>query len=529
MNWLIALALLLPLVSLAALARPRLLAPALALAPLPLVLLGAIGDAQARLPLMLLGSEFATDAVNRPLLLLAGVGWSLAGAFVAASVDERRRSFCAFWLLALAGQCAALLGGDLASFYLGYVVMTLAAYGLVVHERSGEAWRAGRVYLVLALAGEALILSGLLMLGARHGNADFASLYAAPPAVLPSILLLIGFAVKLGVVPLHVWLPLAHPVAPVPASAVLSGVLVKAGLLGMLRFVPAEMLPAPDLLLAIGLFTAAFGALVGLAQTRLKTVLAYSTVSQMGLAFAGLAGTHAAGAGALAALGLFAAHHGLNKIALFLAAGHRVSGRLAWLLFLLPAASLAGLPFTSGALAKLALKDALDTAGAGPWLVALSLSSVLTTMLLLHAFALARARVKGRANAHPAWIGAVAAGVLLPWWLAADATRSYAFGFAPIFDALWPIVLGAIAYAALRRLLPRLRMPEGDLVVLMEAAARRPLGATVRIGAAWGRWEPRAPDFRPDREKLRHIESQLGHLPIAGLCMLLILVCLALI
>jgi formate hydrogenlyase subunit 3/multisubunit Na+/H+ antiporter MnhD subunit len=334
--------------------------------------------------------------------------------------------------------------------------------------------------------------------------------------------------VKLGVVPLHIWLPLAHPVAPVPASAVLSGLLVKAGLLGMLRFVPAEALPTQDALLAIGLFTAAFGAVVGLAQSRLKTVLAYSTVSQMGLAFAGLAAMHSGGAAPIAALGLFSLHHGLNKIALFLAAGHRMSGRLAWLLFLLPAASLAGLPFTSGALAKLALKDALDTAGAAPWLIGFSLSSVLTSVLLLHAFALARAQEKGRENAHPAWIGVVAAGVLLPWWIAPDTTRVYAFGLVPILDALWPLAVGAIVYVAVRRLRTKLHVPEGDLVVLMEAAAQRTAGAIAHLASAWVRWEPRAPDLRPDREQLRRIELQLGRLPIAGLCMLLILVGLAL-
>jgi len=112
-------------------------------------------------------------------------------------------------------------------------------------------------------------------------------------------------------VPLHVWLPVAHPVAPVPASAVLSGVLVKLGLLGMMRVLPEGSLAPATLVFFLGLATSAYGALAGLGQTRLKTVLAYSTVSQMGLLFAGFAALQAAGGGT-AVLGLLALHHGLN-------------------------------------------------------------------------------------------------------------------------------------------------------------------------------------------------------------------------
>jgi formate hydrogenlyase subunit 3/multisubunit Na+/H+ antiporter MnhD subunit len=530
MEALVALALLLPFAALGALALPRLLPFALPIAPLPLVLLGLSGGIEARLPLALLNLDFATDAVNRPLLLLAGTGWMLAGAFVSASVNERRPGFGACWLLTLGGQCIALLGAELVSFYLGYVTMTIAAYGLVVHERTHEAWRAGRIYIVLAIFGEALILSGLLMLGALYGNAAFSALHAAPPAALPSLLLLGGFAVKVGLAPLHVWLPLAHPVAPVPASAVLSGLIVKTGLLGMLRFVVPEAMPSAETMLALGLFTAAYGAVVGLVQVRLKTVLAYSTVSQMGLAVAGLAALQHAGETALAALALFAMHHGMNKIALFLAAGHRVGGWTQRLLFLLPAAALAGLPLTSGALAKSALKDALDAAGAGPWLIGLSLSSALTTMLLLHAYKLARSQQKGLERAHPAWICAVAAGVLLPWWLAVRG------GSPPpipgvIVDAVWPVALGAVLFALGRSMSQRMqqRVPEGDLAVVLEACARRVIGVSARIMSAWTAWQPRLPDLTPDAERLRRVENALGRLPVAGLCMLLVLLVLAMV
>lgn len=502
----------------------------LAFAPMPLLLAGATGAGEASFPHLLFGFGLAVDAVNQPLLLLAGLGWSIAGAHAGDTVGERARSFGFFWMATLAGQALALLGTDLATFYLGYVAMTLAAYGLVVHARSEEAWRAGRVYLVLAFAGEALVLSGLLTIGATHGNAAFAVLAREPVASLPALMMCAGFAVKLGAVPLHVWLPLAHPVAPVPASAVLSGVLVKAGLLGMLRFAP----PAPDwsgAIVAAGLFCAAYGAIAGLAQARLKTVLAYSTISQMGLAIAGIGAWLAAGLGreaALAALGLFALHHGLNKIALFLAAGHSLNSPLAHAAFLLPAAALAGLPPASGHLAKIALKDALDAAGLHPWAASLALSSALTTALMLHAWRLAAARNDGSERIHPAWALAVLAGVALPWLWAARAPMPALWSAAILWSAIWPLLLGAALFVGLRRLRrrPGSVVPEGDVVVWYEAAARSVLRAGARAGEAWTAFSPRAPDLWPSVQHLRSAEVALARLPIAGLCLLGVLLLL---
>lgn len=230
---------------------------AMVLAPLPLLVLALLGEGAVNASRLLLGLSFAVDDVNRPLLLLAGLGWGLAGAFAASRIGQARERFARFWFLVLAGQAWLLLAADLAGFYAGYLLMTLAAFGLVVHTGSAEAWRAGRVYLVLALAGEALVLAGVLLLAGEHGNAGLADLSGVIPGPVAG-LLFAGFAVKLGLVPAHVWLPLAHPVAPVPASAILSGVLVKAGLLGMLRLVPGGAIE-PVVLLAFGLLTAAWG------------------------------------------------------------------------------------------------------------------------------------------------------------------------------------------------------------------------------------------------------------------------------
>lgn len=519
MSLLIALALLLPLLSLGLLAWPRAVRVAMPLAPLLLPVLALAPDSTLEIPL-LLRSSCGVDAVNRPLLLLAGLGWALAGWFAASTVRERPRQFAAFWLLTMAGHAAALLGGSLSAFYLGYVVMTVAAYGLVVHSRGEEAMRAGRVYMVLAVLGEVLVLSGLLAIAARYGNIAFRDLPSVPqPAAW---LLLAGFAVKLGAVPLHVWLPLAHPVAPVPASAILSGLLVKAGLLGMLRFAPALDADGSQFLMAAGLLTAAWGALVGLLQSRLKTVLAYSTISQMGLALVGLAAVLAGAAPA--ALGLFALHHGLNKVALFLAAGHSLRGRFAGSLFLLPAAALAGLPLTSGLLAKTALKQGLS----GPWLVGLSLSSAATTLLLLHAWRLAREKDSGLARPHPAWIAAVVSGLVAPWLWAWSRELPLGLSVSDLLGSIWPVLLGGALYLGWRRLTAARepRLPEGDIVVWLERLGRAVCGRLGKMLDAWMDWEPHLPNLWPRPRALRATEVALGRLAVAGMFLLLILLAL---
>jgi formate hydrogenlyase subunit 3/multisubunit Na+/H+ antiporter MnhD subunit len=159
--WPIALPLLAPLVLLAVFVAARgAEGPrwALPLASLPALLLAAWPDAELALPELLLGVRLRVDGLARPMLLLVGLAWSAAGWFAASRLEQRFRIFAMFWLATLAGTLVATLAGDLATFYTGYVVMTFAAYGLVLHERSPAALHAAKVYLVLALVGEALLL-----------------------------------------------------------------------------------------------------------------------------------------------------------------------------------------------------------------------------------------------------------------------------------------------------------------------------------------------------------------------------------
>jgi formate hydrogenlyase subunit 3/multisubunit Na+/H+ antiporter MnhD subunit len=504
----------------------------------PLVLLWPLLTGErADWPATLLGLGLGVDAVSAPLALLTAVAWSLAGWFGLASVRAEARGYWIGWAASLAGMTMTLLAQSLSAFYVGYVVVSLAAYLLVVQARDAAAWRAGRVYLVMALAGEAAVLSGVLVLAGHYGNVDL-GLLAGPGLEAgrdaASVLLLAGFAVKLGIVPLHVWLPLAHPIAPVPASAVLSGVIVKAGLLGWLRLLPPgglDAVPTGQALLTLGLVTAFAGVLLGLTQAKLKTVLAYSTVSQMGLvlvAYALLYLTPGSEAALPAAVGLFALHHGLNKAALFLACGCAPgASRLRMLLVALPALSLAAAPLTTGWLAKTWLKRGVDLGielGTLPALGygALTLTSAATALLMVRVWRLARETRDPGPALHPAWALATAAALTLPWAYAARAGLLVSPSPSGLWAATWPlIVAAAVAAVALRLGWRRVAVPEGDLVVLAERAL------------AWRGWTgPKAAPLerRPRRgsrlsaagARLAGLEARLRELPVVGLVTLLL-------
>ena len=513
------------------------IAPFAPLALLPVLL----SPSEAELGLPLVGIRLAPDTVAIPLLWLTLLAWSLAGWMAAGQIDRERAWFWSGWLLALAGMNLLLLAGNLVSFYLGFAAMSLSAYLLVVHAGTAEAWRAGRVYLVMALAGEAAVLSGVLLLAGQLGNVAFEEMLgdAATAALTEGParwLLLVGFAVKLGIVPLHLWLPLAHPVAPVPASAILSGVIVKAGLLGWIRMVPAldvDPLIIGQWMLAFGLLTAFAGVLLGLTQRRIKTVLAYSTISQMGLLLCGFSawflmpGEREA---VLATLGLLALHHGLNKAALFLACACEPGvSRWRLALFALPALSLAGLPLTTGFLAKGELKNVLGLAGVGDWVMLLvALSSTATALLMWKAYALARSMDAPKRGAHPAWVLLVLAALVAPWLYGASLSLVAWPDPAKLFDAGWPLLLAALLIVLGRQVPYRLRLslPEGDLVVHFERLASW-LGQTGR-----SLYEPRPStdrwrlDSRRALSLLARMEGSEASLPLVGLALLAVAVLL---
>lgn len=433
--------------------------------------------------------------LDRPgAILLGGAAllWSAAGAFASSYMGREPAAarFAVWWLLTLTGSLGLFIVGDVANFYLLFTLASLAAYGLIVHEQTARAHRAGVIYVVLALLAEAFLLLAFVMLAADHPDANpairdvVASLPSSPMRDGIVVLLILGFALKMGLVPLHVWLPLAHPAAPMPASAVLSGVVVKAGVIGLIRFLPFEAgLPFwGSLLIAVGIVTAYFGVIVGVTQTRAKTILAYSTVSQMGLLAVLLGvGLDNADAGATSLIAYYAVHHTLVKGALFLAVGILAAtggARLRPVLLLtgLLALSLGGMPLTSGALAKLATKPML---GYGYLSHAMALAGAGSTLLMLHFLSImARdARENSPSSAPPGqlipWLVVAAASLVIPWSLyPAIAGESIASLLQPdaLWKVIWPMLLGALAMLLLRRItrLPG-SIPEGDIVVLAEA------------------------------------------------------------
>lgn len=461
---------------------------------LPFAALPALGAAlflpagsTQTLPAVLLGAQLALDGTGRLFLGIAALLWTLAGIYARSSIGGAGQGrFAGFWLTTLSGNMLLLVAADLVTFYLAFVTLSLAAFGLVVHSGTGEARRASRIYLALAVFGETLLLLGLMVAAAGAGSILIGDARAALPLSpyrdLALALLLGGFGLKAGLVPLHMWLPLAHPAAPVPASAVLSGAIVSAGIFGLIRFLPLEAdLPGWSIIMTVlGLVTSFYGILAGVFQPRPKTVLAYSTLSQMGLVIVILGSGFGAAAVApvLAAAGFYVAHHGLAKGALFLSVGllHDTGGR--WRMAALGvtavlALAIAGLPLTGGALAKLAAKETL---GSGLVATLVTLSAAGSTLLMLRFVQLVRREqvaphTRPQAASAVAFTICAAAALILPWLLlpGTGLAASYVFDGAVLWQAVWPIAIGfAVFGTALRIRRPAPEVPEGDIVVFAE-------------------------------------------------------------
>ena len=450
--------------------------------------------------------------------------------------------FTAFFLATLSGNLGVCLAMDAASFYLTFAVMTFAAYGLVVHEGDAEARRAGRVYLIMAVLGEALLIAGLLLLAGAAQTHFLPEMARAAAMEMPNLayaLLFLGFGVKAGVPLLHMWLPLAHPVAPTPASAVLSGAMIKAGLLGWLRFLPLGEATVPALgavILGLGLFAAFFGVVAGLVQRQPKTLLAYSSISQMGLM------TLAVGAGLLLpkawslllpAIGLYSLHHGLAKGALFLGVGvAQRFGRNGWVMagLLLPALALAGAPFTSGALAKTQLKAALAGLPT-PWpeLLAWTLPlAAVGTGLLMARFLLLTPR-GGKQNDGigllPPWLVVLTAVAALAWMQADDSTVVAVLSGSGLVSAAWPmLVVALLAYAAWWRGWRGPAIPPGDVLVWLERAAATLRRVSLPYSFQSKRVFPAALVYI---SRICYLEKILCNWPLVGGLWLFVLVALA--
>lgn len=359
----------------------------LALTALAIASLASGATARLVLPLGLpdLPIHLRLDALSSLFLALLGaasVGVSVFSAgYFRGGEGMAPGLMCLQYHVFLASMGLVLLADDAYAFMLGWELMALSSYFLVTTQhRIAEIRRAGFLYLLMAHVGA---LSILMSFGILQGGSWQFTFDAMRAAHLSSgwaagafLLALLGFGAKAGLVPLHVWLPEAHPAAPSPVSALLSGVMLKTALYGLLR-IAFDLLGHPLwwwglLPLAAGLLTAFYGVVFAAVQTDMKRLLAYSSIENVGLLFtgAGLALVfHGVGMQALAALALLATlYHALNhaamKCLLFLgtgsvlhATGERNLGRLGGLIHRMPwvaaltlvgALALAGLPPLNG-------------------------------------------------------------------------------------------------------------------------------------------------------------------------------------
>jgi len=467
MIWLgatLALPLLMLLACLSSVVRAR-MAGWLAIAPLPgLAAALFASDASLDLPPLLWRLRLSLDLPSAILLGTAALLWTAAGVYAAAWFrdDPRGGRIAVWWLLTLTGSLGVFMAADLVSFYLLFSLVSLAAYGMIIEGRTPDAQRVGLIYVAFAVFGEALLLLGFVMLAESISGKSLllrdvvAALPTSPWRNASLALIILGFGVKLGMAPFHPWMPITYRTAPIPAAAVLSGAAVKAGVIGLIRFLPLGVALSGwgAVLVALGFISAFYGVLIGLRQSNPRVVLACSSISQMGVVAALFGAGLMAGDGHVALVAAFyAAHHTLVKGGLFLGVGLApLAGVQRRRLLMVPAAviglGLAGLPLTGGALAKLAIKPVLGYGLAGALGIA---SSVATALLMTHFLrrlaalpASTPAGAQGRALRW-SWLVVAAAAVVVPWTLyptVLDGSLAQAFAPAELWSSLWPVLLG---------------------------------------------------------------------------------------
>jgi len=348
--------------------------------------------------LMLDGVTFYVDGTGFIFALVTSFVWLLATIYSVSYMghEHSRSRFFSFLILTLAADLGVLVTGDLFSLFIFFELLGLSSWVLVIHTETPEALKAGKKYLFMGVIGGLLLLFGIFLvfintntllleplLGTLGGLGNIKYLIAAS--------MTLGFGVKAGMFPVHVWLPEAHPVAPSPASALLSAIMVKAGIYGIIRtlllvFSPTEsaealwhiMTPVGSVMIWIGVITMTLGMVLALLQTNLKRLLAYSTISQIGYIIFGIG--IAVYLGFEGSIGLAGAvyhflNHALYKSLLFLMAGaiyyrtHELDMRrlgglwrrmpFTFLLGLVAFFGIAGMPFFNGYASKFLLFEGI--------------------------------------------------------------------------------------------------------------------------------------------------------------------------
>lgn len=336
------------------------------------------------------GIGFRMEGFRVVYVILAAFAWTVSSLFALwyTKGEENRGRYYFYTLLTLGATLGVFLSVDLYTTFIFFEIMSLASYVWVIQEEDAEAVRASQTYLAVAIIGGLVMLMGIFMIYNSFGTLQYDELTnlsaaASDKTVLyaAGFCLLFGFGAKAGSFPLHIWLPKAHPVAPAPASALLSGILTKAGMYGVLlltgRLFLGDVLFG-QILLFLAVCTMLVGAVLALFSIDMKHILACSSVSQIGFMLVG--------AGAMCILEeeqwlavqgaiLHMVNHSLFKLVLFLLAGVIVKNLESrdlnvirgfgvgkpWFmaLYLCAALGIAGIPGFSGFVSKSMLHEAI--------------------------------------------------------------------------------------------------------------------------------------------------------------------------
>ena len=367
----------------------------------------------------ILSIQFKIDGLSKLFTVLISFVWLLVSVYTLKYIthEKNENRFYTFSLTTLSMLLGLSYANNLLTMYLCFEFVTLLSMPLVLHSLSKESINAAKKYLFYSIGGAFLALFGLFLLISYSSNAAFGSyggleifknmegnktLYQ-----IGVLSMIIGFATKGGMYPLHGWLPTAHPVAPSPASALLSGVITKAGVISIIRvvfyFVGPSFIAGTFVQytwLGLALFTVFLGSLMAYLEKTFKKRLAFSTVSQVSYILCGLALLNdVAFTGAL----LHVVSHMLIKVTLFLFAGkvifkynyHNVNelkgiGKklpISTICYTIASLGLVGIPLTSGFISKWYLASgALETSlPVFNWLVCvvLLISAIFTAGYLL--------------------------------------------------------------------------------------------------------------------------------------------------
>lgn len=283
-----------------------------------------------------LSLRLMADSLSQLFVILVSVIWVLVVFYSNEyfSQDLNQQRFYAFFLMTLGTLTGVGFSANLLTFYLFYEMMTFITYPLVTHNSRPEAFKAGNKYLIYSLIGAQLSLiamMGIFYFGSSHvftvGGVLDSGITAGQEnlVLLLFVLAVVGFGAKAGLFPLHAWLPIAHPVAPAPGSAVLSGLITKAGVIGIARM--TYYIIGPDfirgtwahyLVLALVIISIFIGSVLAFRSDVLKVRLAYSSISQVGYVLLGILSLNLIGViGGL----LHMVFHAIIKNALFLSIG----------------------------------------------------------------------------------------------------------------------------------------------------------------------------------------------------------------